>query len=203
MSCGQILYNLYITGDCTNTNVGEIYVEIAGGASPYTVYEVTSTGLLPTSAATTTYYYSGLSADTYVLAIQDSCLSGATTEYLNIPISSGTSISVESSTNTICGVDNGQITFGFMPFYGYGEGLLYETTNGYITSGSTGTSGLTFSNLSGGTYYIINTDDQTITIYNNNCLPLDTTQNFELNVGINFDILCNPWVVDKYYIIYT
>ena len=158
MSCGQILYNLYITGDCTNTNVGEIYIEIAGGASPYTVYEVTSTGLLPTSAATTTYYYSGLSADTYVLAIQDSCLSGATTEYINIPISSGTTISVESSTNTICGVDNGEITFGFTPFYGYGEGLLYETTNGYITSGSTGTSGITFSNLSGGTYYIIGDD---------------------------------------------
>jgi hypothetical protein len=26
---------------------------------------------------------------------------------------------------------------------------------------------------------------------------LNTTQNFELNVGINFTILCNPWVVDK------
>ena len=43
-----------------------------------------------------------------------------------------------------------------------------------------------------GLSYIINTDDQTITIYNNNCLPLNTTQNFELNVGINFTILCNP-----------
>ena len=48
--------------------------------------------------------------------------------------------------------------------------------------------------------YIIDTNDQTITIYNNNCLPLNITQNFEINVGINFDILCNPWVVDKYYI---
>jgi hypothetical protein len=40
--------------------------------------------------------------------------------------------------------------------------------------------------------YIINVDDETITIYNDNCLPIQTTQNFELNVGINFDILCNP-----------
>jgi hypothetical protein len=40
--------------------------------------------------------------------------------------------------------------------------------------------------------YIIDTNDQTITIYNNNCLPLNITQNFEINVGINFDILCNP-----------
>ena len=43
-----------------------------------------------------------------------------------------------------------------------------------------------------GLSYTISTDDQTITIYNNNCLPLNTTQNFELNVGINFTILCNP-----------
>jgi hypothetical protein len=159
VSCGQILYNLYITGDCTNTNVGEIYIEITGGTSPYTVYEVTSTGLLPTSAATTTYYFSGMSADTYTLAIQDSCISpGPDTIYLNIPISSGTTISVESEIDTICGIDNGEITFGFSPFYGYAEGYLYETTDGYITSGSTGTSGLTFSNLSGGTYYIIGDD---------------------------------------------
>jgi hypothetical protein len=159
VSCGQILYNLYITGDCTNTNVGEIYIEITGGTSPYTVYEVTATGLLPTSAATTTYYFSGMSADTYTLAIQDSCISpGPDTIYLNIPISSGTSISVESVTNTICGVDNGEITFGFTPFYGYGTGLLYDTINGYITSGATSTSGLTFSNLSGGTYYIVGDD---------------------------------------------
>ena len=97
MSCGQILYNLYITGDCTNTNVGEIYVEITGGAPPYTVYEATTTGLLPTSAATTTYYFSGMSAGTYSLAIQDSCISpGPNIEYLNIPISSGSTISVES-----------------------------------------------------------------------------------------------------------
>ena len=36
--------------------------------------------------------------------------------------------------------------------------MLYETTNGYISSGSTPTSGITFSNLSGGTYYIVGDD---------------------------------------------
>lgn len=159
MSCGQILYDLYITGDCTNTNVGEIYIEITGGTSPYTVYEVSTSGLLPTSGATTTYYFSGMSAGTYSLAIQDSCISpGPETIYLNIPISSGTTIGVDSSTNTICGANNGDITFTFSPFYGYGEAFLYETTNGYISSGSTPSSGITFSNLSGGTYYIIGDD---------------------------------------------
>lgn len=37
--------------------------------------------------------------------------------------------------------------------------------------------------------YFINSDN-TVTIYNNNCLPIDVSQNFELNVGINFNILC-------------
>jgi len=159
MSCGQIIYNLYISGDCTNTNVGEIYIEITGGTSPYTVYEISSTGLLPTSASTTTYYFSGMSAGTYSLAIQDSCINPTfDTIYLNIPISSGTSISVENVINTTCGNDDGEITFGFNPFYGVGSALLYETTNGYINSGSTPTSGITFSNLSGGTYYIVGDD---------------------------------------------
>ena len=159
MSCGQITYNLYISGDCTNTNVGEIYIEITGGTSPYTVYEISSTGLLPTSASTTTYYFSGMSAGTYSLAIQDSCLFPTfSTIYLNIPISSGTAISVENVVNTTCGNDDGEITFGFNPFYGVGSALLYEVTNGYINSGSTPTSGITFSNLSGGTYYIVGDD---------------------------------------------
>ena len=113
MSCGLITYNLFITGDCTNTNVGEIYIEITGGSAPYTVYESSTTGVLPTSAATTTYYYSGLSADTYVLAIQDSCISGVSTVFLNIPISSGTSISIIDSSGTTCNQYNGQITFEF------------------------------------------------------------------------------------------
>jgi hypothetical protein len=159
VSCGQIIYNLYISGDCTNTNAGEIYVEITGGTSPYTVYEVSLTGLLPTSASTTTYYFSGMSADTYTLAIQDSCISpGPDTIYLNIPISSGTSISVLSVTDTTCGEDNGEITFGINPFYGFGIGLLFETTDGYIGSGTTSINEIIFSNLSGGTYYIVGDD---------------------------------------------
>ena len=38
---------------------------------------------------------------------------------------------------------------------------------------------------------IINDVDETITVYNNNCIPLSTQNQFEFNVGINFDITCN------------
>jgi hypothetical protein len=41
-----------------------------------------------------------------------------------------------------------------------------------------------------GLSYYLNSDN-TITVYNGNCSPLSVTQNFELNVGINFNILCN------------
>jgi hypothetical protein len=38
-----------------------------------------------------------------------------------------------------------------------------------------------------------NIDETTnvVTIYNNNCMTLSGTDNLELNVGINFDIICN------------
>ena len=176
MSCGLITYNLFITGDCTNTNVGEIYIEITGGSAPYTVYESSTTGVLPTSAATTTYYYSGLSADTYVLAIQDSCISGVSTVFLNIPISSGTSISIIDSSGTTCNQDNGQITFGFSPFYGVGEAYLYETTNGYVTSAITPTNSVSFGSLSGGTYYIVGDDGAGCTGTSASCVILPSTQ---------------------------
>jgi hypothetical protein len=34
-------------------------------------------------------------------------------------------------------------------------------------------------------------ENDVLTVYNNNCVPIDINQNFELNVGINFNILCN------------
>jgi hypothetical protein len=102
---------------------------------------------------------------------------------------------VESVSNTICGVDNGEITFGFNPFYGYGTGLLYETTNGYITSGATATSGLTFSNLSGGTYYILGDDgggcsglSASVVILTSTTLDYGSIENiFWLSVNCPFD----------------
>jgi len=159
MGCGFITYDLFITGDCTSTGVGEIYVEITGGTAPYTVSETSSSGLFPTSAATTTYYFSGLTAGTYVLEIQDSCVSPApTVTYLNIPISSGSTIKINDIIHTTCGDDNGIIEFEFDPFYGSGNYELYETTLGYISSGQTVSAVNTVSPLSAGTYYIVGDD---------------------------------------------
>ena len=159
MGCGFINYELFITGDCTSSGVGEVYIEITGGTPPYTVTESTTSGLLPTSAGTLTYYFSGLTAGTYVLEIQDSCLSPApTVTYLNIPISSGTTIQINDIIHTTCGDNNGIIEFEFNPFYGSGYYELYETTLGYISSGQTAIATNSVGPLTAGRYYFIGDD---------------------------------------------
>ena len=42
-----------------------------------------------------------------------------------------------------------------------------------------------------GIYYEIDLESETIIIYNNNCVPYDQNEEFEINVAINFNILCN------------
>jgi len=39
--------------------------------------------------------------------------------------------------------------------------------------------------------YYINDSDETVTIYNNNCIPIGVSQNFKISVGINYSVLCN------------
>ena len=77
MSCGlPYVYNYFVSGDCSNTGAGVVSFDITGStAPPYSVMELTTSGLLPTSASTTSYYFSGLTGGSYSLEITDSCLS--------------------------------------------------------------------------------------------------------------------------------
>jgi hypothetical protein len=42
-----------------------------------------------------------------------------------------------------------------------------------------------------GISFIIYNENETITFYNNNCIPMDIENSLEYNVGINFEIFCN------------
>jgi hypothetical protein len=42
-----------------------------------------------------------------------------------------------------------------------------------------------------GLTFNINETNNIVTVYNSDCISLDNQNNFELNVGINFDIICN------------
>jgi hypothetical protein len=74
-------------------------------------------------------------------------------------------------------------------FTGYGNTspiASYPSQNDWITALESSLSNL----QSEGLNYVINTDD-TVTVYNGNCIPLSVTQDFKINVGINFNLLCN------------
>jgi hypothetical protein len=181
MSCGlPFVYNLSITGDCSNTNSGTISFDITGStAPPFTVTELSSSGLLPTSATTSFYSVSGLSGGSYSLSISDSCLPTNATSVFNFVISTGTCVSISSVSNTTCGNNNGTLTSSFSYDYGNGEVFLYETTNGYQSSGVTVLGNYTFLNLSGGTYYVIGNDGGGCTGKSETCIiKSSTTLNF-------------------------
>lgn len=187
MSCGiPFLNNISITGDCSNTNSGGISFIITGStlpplAPPYTVTELSSSGLLPTSATTTDYSATGLSGGSYSLSITDSCLvPGNNTIIYNFVISTGTCVSLTTLNDTSCGFSNGSLTANLSYDYGGGEVFLYETTNGYQTSGGTTLGSFTFNSLSAGTYYVIADDGGGCTGKSESCIIKPSTP---LNFG--------------------
>ena len=190
MSCGVVsVYNFSVTGDCSNTNSGVVYFELSGGSAPYTVSEITTTGLLPTSAVTTSYSFSGLSADTYSVQIVDSCLT-AYTFNLNIPISSGTCVSIQSQ-NTLCNNPNGIITATTQNYYGNGSFSLYDINNNLVSSVSSVGSSFVFNALSADTYYVIGDDGGGCTGRSQSCIIKSSTT-FNYGFYVINDASCIP-----------
>ena len=161
MSCGlPYVYNYFVSGDCSNNGSGVVSFDITGStAPPYSVMELTSSGLLPTSASTTSYYFSGLTGGSYSLEITDSCISPVSSSIIvNFNISTGSCLSISSQTNTTCGNDNGSLTTTFSVDYGNGKVYLYDLINGYYSSGDTILGSYTFESLPAGTYYAVGDD---------------------------------------------
>jgi len=126
MSC-FLSYTSSITGDCSNTNLGEFIININGTAPDYTIKWISPiTGTTSLGAGITTYAQTNLSAGTYSFNIIDSCVSGNTILPVNIYISSGTCVSITNIQNTICDANNGALTATTSNFY--------ETSNYYDDS---------------------------------------------------------------------
>lgn len=73
-------------------------------------------------------------------------------------------------------------------FTGYGNTnpiASYPSQSEWMTALETSLSNLQTEGLD----YVIN-NDETVTIYNGNCIPLSVTQDFRIDVGINFNLLC-------------
>ena len=181
MSC-ELTYISSITGDCSNSSSGAFNIDIYGTAPDYTIEWINpSLGTISLGAGVTAYTINSLSAGTYTFNILDSCVSPSTTVVpVNIYISSGTCVSVESMNSTICGLDNGSITATTSNLYGNSEFYLYEVNDGYITSGASLTNQYVFNSLSAGTYYVIANDGGGCTGKTETCIIKSSTT---LNYG--------------------
>lgn len=162
MAC-IIPYNLSLTGDCTNSNLGAFNLELLAGAValPYQINWVYPSTLPPVAVVSLPYDYSlvGLSAGTYSFTISDACVDpGMTIIPINFNISSGTCVNIDNTISTTCDLPNGSLTATTSNFYGLGEYYLYELTDGYITSGTAYLNSFTFNLLSAGTYYVVAND---------------------------------------------
>jgi hypothetical protein len=160
MSCFLTYTPSIIIGDCSNINDGGFIIDIFGTAPDYTIQWINPPlGTIALGAGITQYGIASLSAGTYTFNIIDSCVPSSTVFPVNIYISSGTCVSITSHTNTTCGLENGSLTAATQNLYSVANFYLYETTDGYITSGSSVTNTFEFNNILGpGIYYVIGDD---------------------------------------------
>jgi hypothetical protein len=146
-------YNISVTGDCSNSNVGSISISFLGGTSPYTIEWVepnlgTDVVTLQPSIRT------GLSADTYAIRVNDSTLPINEEFYINIPVSSGVCCNILGVQSTTCDLDNGSVTGTSTSEYSSTNFYLYSSGGTFITSAITNASTVVFGGLSAGTYYM-------------------------------------------------
>jgi surface protein len=170
-----------ITGDCSNSGLGAFDISIDGTAPDYSIQLISpTTGTTVLGPGITGYSQTGLTAGTYTFNVIDSCPSGNTYFLLNINISSGTCVSIDSS-NTTCGFDNGSITATTVNLYESAIFELYELNSGFINIISQPFNSAIFGTLSAGTYYVIADDGGGCTGKSESCIiKSSSTLNFGL-----------------------
>jgi len=158
MSVCGLNYGLQITGDCLSTGSGAFTLTITGNSPDYTVQWISpTTDVVYLGAGVTAYTFNSLTAGTYVFEIYDTCVTSSP-DLVSLYISSGSCISLSGVQNTMNFLNNGAITAQTSNVYGTPTFYLYDTTNGYIESGTSIDSLFVFQNLSAGTYYVIAND---------------------------------------------
>jgi len=170
-----------ITGDCSNSSLGAFDISIDGTAPDYIIQRISpTTGTTVLGLGITGYSQTGLTAGTYTFNIVDSCSSGNTYFLVNINISSGTCVSIDS-TNTTCGFDNGSITATTNNLYNNSIFYLYEVNDGISQVISLPVNTAVFNTLSAGTYYVIADDGGGCSGKSQSCIiKSSTTLNFGL-----------------------
>ena len=170
---GLIIINDFsVTGDCGNLGLGEVFFNIDGDSPGWAVTEFSSSGLLPTSATTNTYYVNNLPAGSYFVEIMDST---STTLILPIYISSGTCVSINLE-GTTCGFNNGSLTATTENVYGPIDFYLYDISDTLIDSAIGVGNDYVFNGLLPETYYVIADDGGGCSGRSETCIVNTSTQ---------------------------
>ena len=167
------------TGDCTNTSVGAVNVEITGSAPDYTIQWVqpSSYGVISLGAGVTGYTQTGLSGGTYIFNVTDTCSPNNTVLPVSFYISTGTCVSITNTQDTTCNSNNGMLTASTVNLYNSTANFyLYDNSLGYITSGFSYTNQYVFTNLSPGIYYVIGDDGGGCTGKSETCIVKPSTE---------------------------
>jgi hypothetical protein len=156
----SILNTTYsITGDCGNTSAGTFSLSYSASSPPVSVTWINPVSGVSFSSETITtnpYVVTGLSSGYYSLQIID-------TPYLqqevfpvqiSFVITSSSTITLTTSVNTSCGLDNGTV-YAYMPInYGLNTVSLYSS-DGFYASASTDSNYVYFQGLRPGVYYAV------------------------------------------------
>lgn len=186
-----ILYNLSVTGDCSNTNVGAFNVDIVGDAPDYSIQWISpASGTTALGPGVNNYLIQNLSAGTYTFNIIDSCVPTNTIQAVNVYISSGTCVSIDGHIDASCDLNNGSLTASTTNYYGTTSFYLYETTLGYITSGQSFDNTYEFNNILGdGVYYVVADDGGGCTGKTESCI-IKTSPSFTYGLYVVNDAGC-------------
>ena len=167
--------NVYfsVTGDCQNVAVGAYNITIDGTAPDYRINFINpgvpdnficdgysaGTYVYLTGASTTFTAYN-LTAGTYNIEVYDNTSPTNDSKTVGIVISSGSCVSIDSVSNTSCGLDNGSVTASTLSNYSNSRNFyLYDSLNNLVTSANTQSTAFTYTNsLSAGTYYVVGDD---------------------------------------------
>lgn len=146
-------YNIAVTGDCSNTNLGSISLTLTGGTPPYTI-EWVDPNLGTDTVTTNPSVRTSLSATTYAVRVNDSTLPTNSEFYINIPVSSGVCASILGVMGTTCSVNNGAVTGTSTSDYSSTSFYLYHGDGVFSQSATTSQSTIEFGSLTAGTYYM-------------------------------------------------
>jgi uncharacterized protein (DUF2141 family) len=147
-------YNISVTGDCSNSNLGSVYLTLNGGVPPYTVQWTDPNLGADVVINDEISFRLNLSAGTYAVRAIDSTLPTNQEFYINIPVSSGVCCSILGVQNATCGLNNGIVTGTSTSSYSSTNFYLYHFDGTLSQSATTNQSVINFGNLTAGTYYL-------------------------------------------------